>query len=375
MEIVLVLALVVATLAVASTVALLISRRQSAHMNSLVDRLAATAGESFDGRLQTGTAELEHRRQAIDLRVEGMEKRLDEQLSGLGNQMSGEVQQLRGLVADLQKERARQHGQFVESLRVATQQQQRLTETTQQLSEVLANPQARGQWGERMAEDVLRAAGLREGLNYRKQTTTDSGTRPDFTFLLPDDRVLHMDVKFPIANYVRHLESESNIESDELCKRFLRDVRERVKELTTRGYTASDTTVGYMLMFIPNESVFAFIHQHDGELLEHALSRQIVMCSPSTLFAVLSIVRQSMDTLAVEQATEEIVDCLAKFGDQWHKFSAQVDKVEKHLDMLSNSFGDLPAPVVASSNASSLGSTMCESSPASTRSTPVWPAS
>ena len=46
-----------------------------------------------------------------------------------------------------------------------------LTENTQQLREVLASPKARGQWGERMAEDVLRLAGFLEGVNYRKQAT------------------------------------------------------------------------------------------------------------------------------------------------------------------------------------------------------------
>src|SRR6478609_5722988 len=65
-----------------------------------------------------------------------------------------------------------------------------LSEHTQQLREVLASSKARGQWGERMAEDVLRLAGLIEGVNYRKQATLDDGAgRPDYTFMLPNGRV------------------------------------------------------------------------------------------------------------------------------------------------------------------------------------------
>ena len=53
-------------------------------------------------------------------------------------------------------------------------------------SSALANPQARGQWGERMAEDVLRLAGFVENVNYRKQTQIEGGTgRPDYTFHMP----------------------------------------------------------------------------------------------------------------------------------------------------------------------------------------------
>jgi len=248
------------------------------------------------------------------------------------------------LVGQLQKERAEQHGQFVQSLEAATRQQQALTETTQHLRDALANPQARGQWGERMAEDVLRTAGMREGINYRKQRAIDGGTRPDFTFLLPDDRHLHMDVKFPAVNYLRYLEAPSDAEAVVLRDRFLRDVRDRVKELHGRGYASDETTVGYLLLFIPNESVYGFIHEHDAALLDDALGQKVVLCSPTTLFAVLGVIRQAMDTFAVERATEEILDCLGGFGQQWQKFSLQIDKVEKHIDMLSNSFGDLAGP-------------------------------
>jgi len=358
-----------------------LAAREESQVETVVERVVAVAGESFDSRLQTGTAELDHRREAIDLRMAGAQQRIDEQLGdvvaslqskieevdklvaervgglsatmdarvggmskNLGSQvsaMSGELQQVRTLVAQLQKERAQQHGQFVESLEAATRQQKVLAETTQHLREALASPQARGQWGERMAEDVLRSAGMREGINYRKQRAIDGGTKPDFTFLLPDERLLHMDVKFPVTNYLRHLEAPTDMEADAFRDRFLRDVRDRVKELHGRGYAATDTTVGYLLLFIPNESVYGFIHENDPTLLDEALGQKVVLCSPTTLFAVLAVVRQAMDTFAVERATEEILECLAGFGEQWQKFSGQIDKVERHIETLTRSFGAL----------------------------------
>ncbi|MEO0493403.1 MAG: DNA recombination protein RmuC [Actinomycetota bacterium] len=350
-----------------------LAARQEASVDGVVERVVSVAGESFDSRLQTGTAELEHRRQAIDDRLEGVVKSLAEKVESvdklvaervggmsetvgervggmsksLGHQvhaMSTELTQLRGLVGQLQKERAQQHGQFVESLEAATRQQQVLAETTQHLREALASPQARGQWGERMAEDVLRTAGMREGINYRKQRAIEGGTRPDFTFLLPDDQHLHMDVKFPVSNYLRYLEAPTDGEAAALRDRFLKDVRDRVKELHGRGYAATDTTVGYLLLFIPNESVYGFIHENDASLLDDALGKKVVLCSPTTLFAVLGVVRQAMDTFAVERKTDEILEALAGFGAQWSKFSEQVDKVEKHLGTLTNSVNELAGP-------------------------------
>ena len=52
-----------------------------------------------------------------------------------------------------------------------------LASTAQGLREALASSKTRGQWGERMAEDVLRLAGFVEGVQYRKQKAVAQGTR------------------------------------------------------------------------------------------------------------------------------------------------------------------------------------------------------
>ena len=359
--------------AVVEQLAAQLADRQAAQADGVVERVVSLAGESFDSRLKTGEAELAHNRQTqteqldrvlstlndklesmdklvaervggvsetVDARVGGMSKNLGQQVESMGTELG----QLRNLVGQLQKERAQQHGQFVESLEAATRQQQQLVETTQHLREALASPQARGQWGERMAEDVLRTAGMREGINYRKQRAIEAGSRPDFTFLLPDSQQLHMDVKFPVDNYLRFLEAPSESEATVLRDRFLKDVRSRVKELDGRGYAAEDSTVGYLLLFIPNESVYGFIHENDAKLLDDALASNVVLCSPTTLFAVLGVVRQAMDTFAVARDTDEILTVLGNFGEQWKKFSDQVDKVDKHINQLNNSFGELSGP-------------------------------
>ena len=82
------------------------------------------------------------------------------------------------------------------------------------------------------------------------------------------------------------------------------------------------------------------IHEHDASLLDDALGKKVVLCSPTTLFAVLGVVRQAMDTFAVERKTDEILDALADSA-RVEEGLEQVDKVEKHLGTLSNSVRDL----------------------------------
>ena len=73
-----------------------------------------------------------------------------------------------------------------------------LTANTNALREALANTQVRGQWGERMAEDVFRIVGFVEQINYVKQAVAADGrSRPDFTIYMPDQKKLTPNFRWP----------------------------------------------------------------------------------------------------------------------------------------------------------------------------------
>src|SRR4051812_40806999 len=156
------------------------------------------------------------------------------------------------LVRELERDREAKFGELTAQLRMAGQQTAVLSDTTARLREALAGSKSRGQWGERMAEDVLRTAGLVEHVNYRKQTATGEGGIPDFTFLLPGDQVCHMDVKFPLDNFVRAMEADGELDRQRYLKQFRRDVRQRVTELSQRHYEDGEASLDVVLMFIPN---------------------------------------------------------------------------------------------------------------------------
>jgi DNA recombination protein RmuC len=184
-----------------------------------------------------------------------------------------------------------------------------------------------------------------EGVTYRKQTGIAGGAIPDVTFLLPGGRVLHMDVKFPVDNYLRHLEATTDVERDLHAKAFLRDVRGRVKERSTRtGYIDADATLDEVLLFIPNESVWAFIHEHAPELIDVALRQKVVLCSPVSLFAVLAVIRQAVEQTRLARTSDEILECLAGFGQQWTKFSESLDKVVGRFDTAQRGLEELTGP-------------------------------
>jgi DNA recombination protein RmuC len=241
----------------------------------------------------------------------------------------GDVGEVRAELSRLQESLARTHGELRQQLLTTNQQTASLTETAGALREVLASPKARGQWGERMADDVLRVAGLVEGVSYVKQRATRHGTIPDVTFLLPGGQVLHMDVKFPVSNAASP-------------DQFLRDVRARVKEVTGRGYVdPAGGTLDYVLLFVPNESLYAAIHEHDPGLIDEALGRKVVLCSPLTLFAVLAVVRRAADVAALERTSGEVLAVLGTFSQEWDRFCDALDKVGRTVDAMERAYGDL----------------------------------
>ena len=223
-----------------------------------------------------------------------------------------------------------------------------LSDTTFQLRQILSSSQSRGQWGERMVEDILNFIGLSEGLNYKKQIQFGSD-RPDFTFYLPDKKILNMDVKFPLAHYEKYINSNLEIEKKEEKKAFLKDVRDRIKEVSKRSYINPDKgTVDYVLLFIPNESIYSFLNQEDSSLIDYSLKNKILLCSPINLYAILSLIRQSVASFAMEQRAGEMQELISVFKTQWIKFISKLNLMEKSINALNNHFDELKGPRIRS---------------------------
>ena len=216
-----------------------------------------------------------------------------------------------------------------------------LSQRTADLNEVLSSSQKRGQWGERLAEDMIRAAGLVEGVNYSKQDTTAAGGRPDFTFTMPPDRVLFMDVKFPLDRYVAHLDADDDATRATTKADFVKAVRSHVDALAKRDYIDQTTedALDYVLMFAPNESISGFVHEADPHLIDWALERKVVLCSPLTLYAFLVVIRQATESFHTEQTAAEITQQINKFSKEFDNYSAAVDKVRSTFNKLDNELG------------------------------------
>ncbi len=283
-----------------------------------LDTFLKLAENKFSELLKSSDGQLDQKKELIDQSLVEMKKKLE----GLDKSTS----ELKGQVASSQKGIGD------------------LAETTTQLQRVLSSSQARGQWGERMVEDIINFMGLVEGINFEKQAQAGEG-RPDFTFKLPDEKRINMDVKFPLTHYENYLGTDNENEQAAEKKAFLSDVRNHVKAIEKRSYIDPEGgTVDYVLMFIPNESIYAFLNQEDRELIDFALARKVVLCSPITLYAVLSLIRQTASNFAMEQKAGEVQQLVGVFRKQYEKFLEKLDALGKTLGTVANHYDELSGP-------------------------------
>ena len=283
-------------------------------INLASDRVAQASGEQLGRRAEQIDASLRGVQESIGLRIQQM----DDEIKRLREQNAEKFGSVDKAVSDLLK-------------------------STGDLNNVLSSSQARGQWGERMAEDLLKAAGLIEGINYEKQDTISGGGRPDYTFLMPPDRVLYMDVKFPLDSYAKYVAATEQASRNVLKAEFLKAVRARVTELEKRDYATktNEISLDYVLLFVPNEGISSFIHEADSTLIDWALERKVVLCSPLSLYSLLVVVRQAADSFHTEETAEQMMQLVNKFKKQWELYVKSLEKVKKGFDSVQDDLESL----------------------------------
>ncbi len=322
------------------------SRRSEEKFNAALDEAAALLKSNFaeisldtlskttdmlSGRLKS---EREISAKEISGQKEIIEKRIET--------LNGELLKLTGLINTMENARNMQMGELKSIIDDSRAKTSELFHVTNGLKETLSSKQGRGQWAERMADDVLSYAGLKEGINYiRQQKSEFTGNRPDFTFLLPNGTSLNMDVKFPYENYKRYMESQEK-EKAFYAKEFIKDVKSHIKAISGREYIDTENgTVNCVIMFIPNEKIYSFIFETAPELLDMASKDGVMICSPVTTISVLAVIRQAAENFAVEKRAKDLMQAMGSFRKEWVKYSDGFTKLGDLIGKVSSEYDSL----------------------------------
>ncbi len=273
--------------------------------------------------------------QAQDL--ENKHRTVEELVRQLQEGMRTHQQEIR----TLEQDRIKKFSELTTTLDFHRQLTDELKISTQQLASVLSNNQARGEWGERIIEDILQSNGLVEGVHYARQARQDtSSLRPDVTLLLPNDRNVPVDVKFPYAAIQKMATAETVALRNSFEKQFISDVKIKVSKVAAYIDPAQNT-LDYAILFVPNEMIFSYINQKFPELVDDAIRQHVLIVSPFTFLIVARTVMESYRNFMIGDKLKDVVKSVDEFVKEWQQFRLKFEKYGRSLDTLRTDYEEL----------------------------------
>lgn len=157
------------------------------------------------------------------------------------------------------------------------------------LTQILANKQARGAFGQGRMEAIIADALPASG--YTFQATLSNGNRPDCLIHMPNGAPgLVVDAKFPLEGFTRLREAETAEARKGAQAQVRRDLAKHIQDIAER-YLIPGETQDSAFLFVPSEAIFADLHEHFPDLLQKAYRARVVIVSPSLLMLSIQIVQ------------------------------------------------------------------------------------
>lgn len=211
------------------------------------------------------------------------------------------------------------------------------------------NNKIQGNWGELILSQILESSGLREGYEFETQIKIkgDSGKkiRPDVIVHLPKGRNVIIDSKMSLLAYEKYFNSNNDNDRRNALLDHINSLRSHIKSLSNKNYQRllGLNSLDYVLMFIPVEPAFITAINAQPNLINEALSCNIIMTSPSTLLVALKTINnlwiyenQSKNAKNIAERASRLYDKLRLFIEDINTIGISLDKAQNSYYMAKN---------------------------------------
>jgi len=274
------------------------------------------AEEKFKALREDATADLETRKKAIEVLVQP----LTETLSAYQKEAK-----------ELEDKRLRELGSVGEHLRALASAQTTLQSETAKLVNALRSPQVRGRWGEIALRKTAELAGMSPHCDFVEQesvTTEDGRLRPDMVVKLPAGREVVVDSKVPLGGFLEALEAKTDEEREAAYMKHASQVNQHVVKLASKEYWDQFTAAPeFVVLFIPNDSFLAAAAEKDPTLVESALTKKVVIATPSTFIALLRAIAYGWRQELVAESAQRISALGQELSDRMGTLAEHLIKV------------------------------------------------
>jgi DNA recombination protein RmuC len=281
------------------------------------EQFLARARDSLDGFLkqvsggwETHKAELQTRLQPLDQAL----KVMDEHLKVIEAKREGAYGELRQNLSQLQN------------------LNQQLQAETGKLSHALrAGVQQRGRWAEIQLQRLVELAGMKEHVDFDTQFTVGDG-RPDMVVRLPQEGSIVVDAKAPMTHYLEALDSPSEESRAKKLEEHAKRVKQHVIHLSSKDYTRHLPEGSFVVMYIPSEACLSAALDSDRRLLEYAFEKNIILATPTIIFALLKTVATGWQQYHIDKYAKKILEHGQELYRRLQKFSEHLAGIGRGLN-------------------------------------------
>jgi len=238
-------------------------------------------------------------------------------------------------ITELEKTRSEAYGGIKSQLEAMQLSQHSLTQETQNLVKALRRPEVRGRWGEITLRRLVELAGMVEHCDFQEQVHSvgdDQVIRPDMVVRMPNQREVVVDVKTPLDAYLEAVEAKDDTQRQLALRRHARNVREHIRTLSSKAYWAQFTnSPEFVILFIPGDQFLSAALSEDPDLIESALSQQIILATPTSFVALLKAVAYGWRQLALADNALEIRQLAEDLYGRLTTFVTHMNKVGRQL--------------------------------------------
>jgi DNA recombination protein RmuC len=123
-------------------------------------------------------------------------------------------------------------------------------------------------------------------------------------------------------------------------QQFKRDLKVKVDKVATYISPENDT-LDYAIMFVPNEALFSFINQKFPDIIDEALAKKVIICSPFSFLIVARTIMESYRNFMVGKKVKQIIKHIDSFVGEWGKFDDEFVKFGRSIDALQKNYESL----------------------------------